>query len=239
MIEDLKVLGIVLARGASKRIPGKNIKMLAGKPLINYSIEAAQKSRYLDRLILSTDDEEIASVAKTAGCEVPFMRPAELAGNDVVDYPVFVHALKWLEEHEGYIPDVVVQLRPTSPLRTTEEIDAAIELLIAHPEADSVRTVTEPEQSPYKMYRVNDGGYLEPLLRIPGRSESFNLPSAQLPKAYKHVGYVDVMWRRTLLEKGQMTGTTIIPYVLENAESGINTPEDWEYYEFLLSRKEN
>lgn len=237
MIDNKQVLGVILARGGSKRIPRKNIKLLSGKPLIVYTIEAARASRYLDRVILSTDDTEIADVAKAAGCEVPFMRPAELAGDSVTDLPVVEHALQWLKENESYEPDIVVQLRPTSPLRTAAHIDDAIELLAKHPEADSVRTVTEPEQSPYKMYRIDTEGYLKPLLNVPGATESFNLLSAQLPPAYKHVGYVDAVWRRTIVEKGKMTGDNIVPLILSDAYSGINTDRDWQMYEFLIEKQ--
>ncbi|MSR85681.1 acylneuraminate cytidylyltransferase family protein [Candidatus Uhrbacteria bacterium] len=234
MIQTFKVMALILARGGSKRLPKKNIKPLAGKPLISYSIEAVKASKYVDRVILSTDDPDAMAIARDQGVEVPFTRPAELAGDTVTDFPVFEHALAWLKEHEGYTPDIVVQLRPTSPLRATKHIDDAIELLAAHPEADSVRTVAEPEQSPYKMYKIANNGFLEPLLRIEGVAESFNLPQQKLPKAYKHVGYVDAMWYRTLMEKHQMTGTNILPLVLEKAESGINTQEDWDWYEYLI-----
>ncbi len=237
MIHSLTVLGVILARGGSKRIPRKNVKLLAGKPLITYTIEAAKASSYLDRTILSSDDEEAIAIARSHGIDVPFIRPAELAADTVTDFPVFEHALAWLKEHEGYEPDIVVQLRPTSPLRETQHIDAAIELLAAHPEADSVRTVAEPEQSPYKMYSIGTNGLLEPLLRIEGVPESFNLPGQKLPKAYKHVGYVDVMWRKTIVEKHQMTGTNILPLILPIAHSGMNTPEDWERYEYLISKR--
>lgn len=231
-------MGLVLARGGSKRVPKKNIKDLCGKPLIAYSIEAGKQSKYMDRVITSTDSEEIAEVARTYGSEVPFMRPAELAVDTATDYPTFVHALEWLKEHENYVPDIVVQLRPTSPLRTAAQIDAAVELLAAHPEADSVRTVTEPDQSPYKMYRVNNAGYLEPLLIVDNDPESFNWPGQKLPKAYKHLGYLDVMWYRTLMEKKKMTGSVIVPLIIESGVRGINSPEDFEYLEFLM-RKQN
>lgn len=237
MINSFTVLAVVLARGDSKRIPNKNIKKLGGKPLIAHSIEVAKSSKYIDRVITSTDSEEIANIAKKFGSEIPFMRPAELAADTVTDFPVFEHALAWLDEHENYKPDIVVQVRPTSPLRTTEDFDRAIELLAEHPEVDSVRTVAEPEQSPYKMYKIRESGLLEPLLTIPGVSESFNLPGQKLPKAYKHVGYVDVMWRKTIVEKKKMTGDKILPLILESAESGINTPEDWQYYEYLIAKR--
>lgn len=237
MIDSYKVLALVLARGGSKRIPNKNIKELSGKPLLGYSIEAAKGSKYIDRIITSTDSEKIAEVAQGLGSEVPFMRPQELAKDDVTDFPVFIHTLEWLKENEGYEPDIVVQLRPTSPMRIAEHIDRAIELLAKNPQADSVRTVTEPQQSPYKMYKIDDTGFLEPLLKIEGQEESFNLPQQKLPKAYKHVGYVDVVWRKTIMENKQMTGTKIMPLVLDEAYSGINTQNDWDYYEFLIQQK--
>ncbi|MDQ2933240.1 MAG: acylneuraminate cytidylyltransferase family protein [bacterium] len=237
MIQKYNVLAIIPARGGSKRIFGKNLKVLAGKPLIQYSIDEAKKSKYIDRLVTSTDDQKIAEVAKRLGSEVPFIRPEDISGDTITDFPVFAHALEWYEKEEGYIPDIIVQLRPTSPLRIVEEIDAAIELLVQNPEADSVRTVAEPEQSPYKMYKVSESGILEPLLAIDGVAESFNMPGLSLPKTYKHVGYVDVMWRRTIVEKKQMTGHQIIPLILEKAYSGINKPEDWDYYEYLLTHK--
>ncbi|MFZ2886912.1 MAG: acylneuraminate cytidylyltransferase family protein [Minisyncoccia bacterium] len=235
MIGNLKVLAIVPARGNSTRIPRKNMRELAGKPLISYTFDEVKKSQYIDRTILISDSDEIGALAKASGVEWPFVEPADLADGSQPDLSFFLYALKWLREKENYTPDIIVQLRPTSPLRTVEHIDAAIELLIKHPDADSVRTVTEPEQSPYKMYKVSDIGLLEPLLRIEGEAESFNLPDARLPKAYKHVGYVDAIWGRTL-ERGEMTGKNVVPLVLENAYSGINVEKDWELYEFLMRK---
>ena len=236
MIEDKKVLGLVLARGGSKRVPKKNIKNLRGKPLIAHTIDAAKDSKYLDRIVTSTDCDEIARVARLCGSEIPFLRPGDLADDAVTDFPVFTHALSWLLENENYKPDIVVQLRPTSPLRTANHIDQAIELLHQNPEADSVRTVIEPEQSPYKMYTINNEGHLEPLLRIDGEEESYNLPGQSLPKTFKHVGYVDAVKYETLMEKGQMTGDKVIPLVLDDAHSGINTQDDFEYYEYLFKK---
>lgn len=237
MIQNHNVLALIPARGRSKRIPHKNIKELLGKPLLAYTIEQGKASRYTDRMIVSTDDEEIARVAREYGAEVPFLRPPELAGDSVTDFPVFVHALEWLRDREGHRPDIIVQLRPTHPLRKPEDIDRAIELLAAHPEADSVRTVKEPDQTPYKMYKIDDAGFLEALLSIPGIPESFNLQRQKLPKAYEHVGVADIMWYRTIMEKKQMTGNKIIPLILEHYPySGINTTEDWEKYEYWMKK---
>lgn len=237
MINNYNVLGVIPARGGSKRIPRKNIKRLAGKPLLQYTLEELVGSRYVDRTIIITDDDEIAALAKQYGVEQPFIEPSRLADGSLADYDFFQYALEWLREHESYTPDIVVQLRPTSPLRTAEQIDHAIEMLVeAGDGADSVRSVAIPEQSPYKMYKIVDG-VLVPLLTIRGKTESFNLPGQQLPPAYKHVGYLDVVWARTILEKHKMTGDRILPYIIEGAVSGINTPEDWEYYEYLFSKK--
>jgi len=237
MIKKYQVLAIIPARGGSKRVPGKNIKELGGKPMIAYSIEHAQDSKYVDRTVISTDDLATAGVAKQFGAEVPFMRPAELAGDTVTDLPVFQHALSWLKENENYVPDIVVQLRPTSPLRKVADVDHAIELLADHPEADSVRTVLAAEPSPYKMYKIGEPGHLEPVVRVVGEQEGYNLPQQKLPKAYRHIGTADVIWTKTLTEKGQMSGEKILPLIVEKAYTGVNTPEDWELYEFLVGKK--
>lgn len=239
MIRDLKVLAIVPARGGSKRIPDKNIKPLLGKPLIAYAIEQGKASKYIDRVVVSTDSEKIQEVGLAFGAEAPFLRPAEISGDKATDLDAFVHALGWFETNEKYIPDIIVQLRPTSPLRTAETIDACIEGLIENKEADSVRTVTRPEQHPYKMFAFDDAGFLKPLFSAEGKKDGFNLSEQMLPKCVKHVGYVDVMWRKTLLEKKSMTGDRIYPLYVEGAISGINSPEDWDYYEFILKKKGN
>src|SRR5262249_8931646 len=126
-------------RGGSKSIPRKNVRLLDGVPLLAYSIEAALAARGVDRVIVSTDDEEIADVARAWGADVPFLRPKALAGDDTPDLPVFQHALAWLEASSGGLPEFVVQLRPTSPLRPPDCVDAALGLLRGDPSADSVR----------------------------------------------------------------------------------------------------
>lgn len=236
MIKHYKVCALIPARAGSKRIPNKNMRELAGKPLLWYTASEAKKSKYIDRCILSSDSQKIIKLAKTYGIEAPFVRPSKLAGDEVTDFPVFEHAIRWLQKEEGYQPDIIVQLRITSPLRNAEEIDRAIELLAHHPEADSVRTVVEPDRSPYKMFAVDSRGYLKPVLTIAGIPESFNLPGQKLPKVYQHIGYVDVMWRRTIMEQHQMTGSKVIPLTLKKAHTGIDTPEDWERYERLMRK---
>ena len=174
------VLALMPARGGSKSIPRKNVLVVGGKPLIAHSIVQARAVKLITRTIVSTDDAEIADVAKAFGAEVPFTRPAEFAQDRSLDLDVFRHALAWLRDHESYRPDLVVHLRPTGPVRRVERIDAAIQMMLDDPAADSLRSVSAPVQSPYKMWRI-DGGRLEPLLRIPGVDEAHSSPRQGLP----------------------------------------------------------
>src|SRR3989344_6738402 len=142
MYKGKKVLGVITARGGSKGIPGKNIRPLLGKPLIVYTIEAAKNSGVFDRLILSTDDKEIADVAQKCGCDVPFMRPDELAQDDTPHLPVMQHAVQWLKDNENYEPDYVMILQPTSPLRQASHIKEAVDLILSKG-TDAVLSVAE------------------------------------------------------------------------------------------------
>lgn len=217
-----KVLGIITARGGSKSIPKKNLFSCAGEPLIFYTIKAAQNSESINRLIVSTDDEEIASVARRYNVEVPFMRPRELAEDTTPDWPVFQHALQWLRDQENYIPDAVVHLRPTTPLKASADIDKGVELLLQNSEAHSVRSICTPLHSPFKMYRTDDNSpYLKPILTkeypevFSQYPEAFNMPRQLLPKVWRHSGYVDVVRVNTITEKKSMSGTAILPLFFE------------------------
>src|SRR3989337_2094265 len=134
----MKILAFIPARAGSKRVPNKNIKPLNGKPLIAYTIEAANRSRHINRVVVSTNSSEIAGIAERYGAEVPFLRPEEISNPDSTEMEFFEHALDWFSENDGYIPDLVVLLYPTSPLRKTESIDSAIETMRAHQEAHSL-----------------------------------------------------------------------------------------------------
>ncbi|QQR50436.1 acylneuraminate cytidylyltransferase family protein [Candidatus Nomurabacteria bacterium] len=214
------ILGIILARGGSKSIPKKSIALCAGKPLMYYTIKAAKESKLLTRIIISTDDEEMAEIARSYGVEVPFLRPKELAEDLTPDLPVFIHALKHLYDSEGYMPDVVVHLRPTTPLKKGKDIDTGVQLLLDNPDAESVRSVCEPLHTPFKMY-TESGGYLEPLLTnvfpevFAQYPEAFNMPRQLLPKVLRHSGYVDVIRPRVITQKNSMSGTKIIPLYFE------------------------
>jgi N-acylneuraminate cytidylyltransferase len=226
------VLALIPARGGSKSIPRKNVAPLAGHPLLAWSIAAAQEALRVTSIVVSTDDEEIREAALAYGALVPFRRPAELAQDDTPDLPVFLHALSWLAREWGFNPEMVVQLRPTSPLRPRGCVDDALALLEAHPAADSVRAVTAPTQNPYKMWRI-EGQYLRPLLDE-GIVEAYNMPRQRLPHTYWQTGHVDVARRATLLN-GSMTGRRILPYVLDPRYAlDIDTPEQWKFAEWVL-----
>ncbi|WP_350281984.1 acylneuraminate cytidylyltransferase family protein [Nitrosomonas sp.] len=232
------IYSLIPARGGSKGVPHKNIRLLCGKPLIAHSIEISLQSPSIQRTFVSTDSEKIAEVARNAGAEVPFLRPADLAQDDTRDLPVFQHFLSWLEQNHVPLPDAVFQFRPTSPARRVEKIEEAVEVLKKHPDADSVRGVTEPAQNPYKMWTIDDNGFLRALLNIPGIPEPFNEPRQSLPAVYWQVGYLDLIRTRTILEKKSLTGTRILPLKIEGRDSiDIDDEFSFQLAEFLMEKR--
>jgi len=230
------ILAIIPARGGSKGIPRKNIRLFAGYPLIAWSIAAAKKSDLVTRIIVSTDDEEIAAVAREWGAETPFLRPAELAQDKTTDLPVFEHALNWLKDAEGYTPDAVVQLRPTSPIRPVSMVDDAIRILIDHADADCVRGVVPAGQNPFKMWRFNgDDKPLAQLLEVPGIAEPYNAPRQILPPVYWQTGHIDAIRTSTIVNKKSLTGDVIYPLVIDPKYTvDIDTLPDWVKYEAVI-----
>ncbi len=237
MVTRPDVLAIIPARGGSKGIPRKNIREFAGYPLIAYSIAAGLKAETVTRVIVSTDDEEIAAVARNWGAETPFLRPAEFAQDNTLDLPVFQHALKWLAEHEGYRPEVVIQLRPTSPIRPVGLVDEAVHRLLEHPEADSVRGVVPAGQNPHKMWRIDpESGQMKNLIAVPGIPEPYNAPRQALPAVYWQTGHIDAIRPRVILEENSMSGRVILPVMIDPRYTvDIDSPADWQRYEWLVS----
>ena len=235
--EMTEALALIPARGGSKGIPRKNIRPFAGHPLIAYSIAAGLQAETVRRVIVSTDDEQIAAVARQYGAETPFLRPAELAQDNTTDLPVFAQALKWLEENERYKPDVVVQLRPTSPVRPPGCVDEAVRLLLAHTEADCVRGVVPAGQNPHKMWRIDpESGRMSPLLTAPGIAEPYNAPRQILPQIYWQTGHIDAVRAATILQKGSLTGEVIYPLLLDPRYTvDLDTTNDWMKAEWLVN----
>lgn len=230
MIENKTVLAVIPARGGSKGVPRKNIREVAGKPLIAWTIESALKSKYIDRLILSSDDAEIIAVAREWGCDVPFVRPAELSQDDTPGIEPVIHAIESLP---GY--DYVVLLQPTSPLRTVENIDKSIEICLGKHAASCV-SVTEPDKSPFWMYTVGSDGKMRKLLD----SESSIARRQDLPLVYALNGAVYVADARIIVETRSFVTESTVPYIMSKKNSvDIDTEEDLVVADVLLKRINN
>ncbi len=234
-----KILGIITARGGSKGVPGKNIKPLGGKPLIAYTIEAAKKSGVFDRIILTTDDPKIADVAKEYGCEVPFMRPAELSGDSVQHLPVLRHAVEWLKEHEGYAPDYAMTLHPTSPFRKAEHIKQAVDIILKTG-ADSVLGVSEipGHYSPHKSMTVDAKGALTLFNGKPVKQRTMR--RQDLSTCYFSNGTIYLYKTANLFrDEGPagFFGDDVRALVIDPKYSlDIDTPDDWDLAEFMFPR---
>lgn len=225
----LEVLAVIPARGGSKGIPGKNLIRIGDRTLVGHAAAAAHAATCVTRVVGSTDDAAIAEELLAAGVEV-VERPAELAGDDVTDPPVFLHALDHLAAG-GYEPDIVVNVRPTAPLRTGADIDAAVSLLTGAPWARSVKSVSVADQHPYKMWTLTDDGRLVPLL--PKWHEAHggdpDLPRQRLPAVYRSNGAVDATWTRTLRETSIFHPGPVVAYVMEPERAlDVDTIDDVE-----------
>lgn len=229
----MEILGFIPARGGSKRIPKKNIKLLAGKPLIAYTIEAAKKSKHINRILVSTNSKEIASAAKQYDAEVPFLRPASISRSDSTEMAFFEHALDWFSKNENYEPDLIVLLYPTSPFRKPESIDKAIEEMLRHPEADSLRSIKLCSEHPYKMW-VIEKAYLRPFVK----EEDSNIHTFSyhlLPTVYIQNASIYITKSSTIRNKKSPTGDKIIPFIMDEIESiDINNPLDFQFAEMIM-----
>lgn len=227
----MRVLGLIPARGGSKGVPRKNIKLLAGKPLLAYTAEAALAAKRLARVVLSTDDAEIAEVGKESGIEVPFFRPAELAEDSTPTLPVVQHALSFLER-QGDRFDAVCLLQPTNPLRRAGDIDACIELMERYA-ADCVVSVlpVPAEYNPHWVYfRTNDGS-----LRL-STGEATPIPRRQeLPPAFHREGSIYITRRDVVMTQNSLFGARVVGYEMDPSLSvNIDTPDDWAMAERLI-----
>lgn len=230
----MKVFGVIPARKNSKRLPGKNMLKLGDRPLLEYTLQTASESNNLDRIFLSTDDLDCIALAQNyPRIEIPFIRPAELSDDKSTDLDVFSHLVNYLLREEKCLPEMLVHLRPTSPLRTTAHINEAVDLLKDNKHYSSLRSVTQSEVSLYKLYHIFDSKLISPHGKV---GEFKNLPDQLLPTTYRHVGYVDAIWTKTIIEYQSMTGNEILPYVIPDALPGINSRKDFEFYEVKIAR---
>ena len=226
MYKYKKFLAIIPARGGSKGVPRKNIKNLAGKPLIAWTIAEANKSKYIDTCMVSTEDEEIKQVAESYGGYVPFMRPSEFARDDSPSIDAILHAV---DNMPGY--DYIVLLQPTSPLRIAEDIDGTIELCFKGKSLSAV-SVTESEKSPYWMYTLNETGEMSPVLTI-DKEKSYQ--RQKLPKVYRLNGAVYVTEKNFLKKTRGFIDAETLGYVMPTARSlDIDSILDFKLAEFII-----
>jgi len=211
----MKVLAIIPARGGSKGLLNKNILSVNNHPLIAYSIAAGLQTPSICRVICSTDSEKIAKIASSYGAEVPFLRPSELAQDTSNDIETFIHALTWLKDKEQYSPDLVIQLRPTSPIRYIKDIEKGIHLMLENPGADSLRGISVPGTTPYKMWTISKNGFMEPLLKLADLAEPYNQPRQILPEVWAQTGTLEVIRTKTITKTNSMTGNIILPLVID------------------------
>lgn len=234
----MQILAFIPARSGSKRIPNKNIKLLNGLPLIAYTMEAAKKSKYINRIVVSTDSKEIADIAKQFDAEVPFLRPKEISQEDSTEMQFFEHALDWFLKNENYEPDLVVLLYPTSPFRKAESIDKAIEKMLKYPKADSLRSIRLCSEHPYKMW-VIEKGYLMPFMR----EKNMNIHTLSyhlLPTVFIQNANIYITKPSTIKNKKSPTGDAIIPFIMDGIESiDINRPLDFAFAEMILKNLKN
>jgi len=230
-----EVLAIIPARSGSKGIIDKNIRLCNGKPLLAYSIEHALASKLITRVIVSTDSERYAKIAREYGAETPFIRPSEYSDDDSLDINVFEHALEYLKRTEEKTPDICVHLRPTHPVRNPKDIDYAVQLLIDNPALDSVRSVSKSKQTPYKMWLINEENKLVPVVKCK-ISEAYNTPRQYLPEVWMQNANIDVIRSKLILEKHSMTGTNIAA-LKQNIDFDIDSESEFLKTELFLELK--
>src|SRR5438067_1695413 len=229
-------VGIIPARGGSKSVPRKNLKRLGGLPLTAHSIMSARAARELDRLLVSTDDLEIAAVAREYGAEVPFLRPAEIAADDTPDLPVFQHALQWLAEHGRYEPEFVIHLRPTQPFRPPELIDRVVRLL-REKDIDCVKSLVPVEQHPHKMWRLDADGRPRPFQDTPlWRRLGPDCARQILEPVYWSAGLVDGIRSETILAGSTIGERVDALMVDEQLCAELDTPHHFIIAEVMLKQ---
>ena len=228
------VVALIPARSGSKGVPNKNIRLLGGRPLIHWSVAAAKRSTRIDRVIVSTDSQTYAELALDAGAEVPFLRPAELAGDESLDLEFVLHALDWLSEH-GEEPERIVHLRPTTPFRSPQLVDEAISFFQHDQLATALRSVHQMSTTAYKSMEINEEGLLQQIGSFGTDLDEANGPRLGFPVTYLANGYVDVLDTRLIRSMKFLHGDHVIPYVTSQAPE-VDTIDDLDRLEYHLSR---
>ncbi len=232
-----KVMALVTARGGSVGLKDKNVLMLAGKPVIAWTVEAAKRATLVDRVIMSTDSEQIAAISREYGAEVPFLRPTELATATASHNSVILHAVKWMAAHENYHPDYLLLLQPTSPLRTAQNIDDSIRLALTE-DCDGVISVFESHNHPMLMSKISTEGFLENFMPEQPQLGSEGVRRQNFPHIYSCNGAIFLVKTAYLLEHGRLRAERTRPYIMPEEQSfQIDSQWDFELIEYLLNPK--
>lgn len=234
----MKIYAIIPARGGSKGVPKKNIRLLGGYPLIVYSIIASKLSSKIERTIVSTDSQEIAEIAKKYGAEAPFLRPTEIAQDKSSDLELFQHTISWFKKNERTVPELLVHLRPTTPLRIPSEIDRAIACIKKFPDATSLRSAHELSEPPQKMFQIDEKGFFRGFFSDDPRPEYYNLPRQSFLNAYYPNGYIDIIKTNYVQETNLLHGPNILAFVTPSTVE-VDKVEDFESLEYQLSKYDN
>lgn len=238
MVGKKKIIAIIPARGGSKGLPKKNIIDLGDHPLIAYSIAVAKLSKFIDRIIVTTDNKEIAQIAKKYGAEVPFLRPKKFATDNAKDIGFINHAIRWFKRNENFHPDYLVLLRPTTPLRNFRIIDNAISEIIKDKKATALRSGHFFESPAYKLFRKKRN-YAEFFGKKTFKSgaEYLDFPRQKLPVTYKTNGYVDIFLPKTIKETGILHGKKIRTFITDEV-ADIDSLGDLDFAKQILRNKE-
>jgi len=228
------VVAVIPARSGSKSIVDKNIKLLGGHPLIAYSIVAAKLASGIDRVIVSTNSIEYASIARKYGAEVPFLRPPEISGDNSTDYECIKHILDWMQNEENFLPTYLVHLRPTTPLREINYIDMAIDFIKKTKYATALRSVHEMSESAYKAFEI-EGNYLKSIGSNSFALDASNDPRQSFNKTYQANGYVDVIKTEYVIKNNKLHGDHVIAFVTPLVVE-VDTPDDFDYLEYQMAK---
>ncbi len=231
------VYAIIPARSGSKGVKNKNIKCLLGYPMLAYSIAAAKLSQGIDRVIVSTDSERYAEIAKYYGAEAPFIRPAELADDNAKDIDFMEHLINWLYENEGRVPEWFVHLRPTYPLRDPKVVEKAIYTMKSDSSASSLRSAHIASVSPFKWFLRSNDGYFQPMYDDMTLDDT-NKPRQIFPDVYIPDGYVDLLSTSNIVRNDTIHGDKMIGFVVEDGVD-VDTVKDFEKLEEIMPQQDN
>jgi CMP-N,N'-diacetyllegionaminic acid synthase len=230
----MNIMAVIPARSGSKGVPDKNIRELSGKPLIAYSIMAAQKTDLIDRIIVSTDSEQYGSLAKGYGAEVPFIRPIKYSKDDSTDYDFVKHLLDWLIKNEDYIPDYIIHLRPTTPLRDPSVLDNAIEKIMKNTEATSLRSAHKMPETAYKQFEL-ENRYFKTICTGSFDLDGANNSRQSFPETYSPNGYIDILKTKHILDNHLLHGNRVMGYITSYTIE-VDVEEDFEFLEWQINK---